>query len=205
MPLIRDILDYKSLSLVGLEKNTGKTECLNYVLKRLPLNRVTVAVTSIGIDGESLDQVTQTAKPEIVLRDGIFFGTSEKHYKERGLWSEIVDISNESTSLGRVVTAKALNSGNLLLSGPSSTTFLKRWMDGIKKFGVDLTIVDGALSRLSLASPAISEAMILSTGAAFSANMNSLVEKSAFVVDLIKLNKTRDLAIDKLSFIETPE
>ena len=35
MPFIEDILKHKSLSIVGLEKNTGKTECLNYVLSRL--------------------------------------------------------------------------------------------------------------------------------------------------------------------------
>ena len=35
MPFINDIATFKSLSIVGLEKNTGKTECLNYILGRL--------------------------------------------------------------------------------------------------------------------------------------------------------------------------
>ena len=37
MHIIDDILQYQSLSIVGMEKNTGKTECLKYVLERLPL------------------------------------------------------------------------------------------------------------------------------------------------------------------------
>ena len=187
MPFVGEILKYRSVSIVGLAKNAGKTECLNYILKRLPLDYFNVAVTSIGIDGESLDQVTSTAKPEITLREGMFFGTSEKHYRQRKLLSELYDVSDETTAIGRVVTAKALSEGKGLLSGPSSASALKRWMSSLDRFGVDLVLVDGALSRLSTASPAVSEAMVLSTGAAFSANIKDLVAKTAYVVELIGL------------------
>ena len=185
MPFVDEILKHRSVSIVGLEKNTGKTECLNYILKRLPLDYFNVAVTSIGIDGESLDQVTSTAKPEITLREGMFFATSEKHYRERKLLSELYDVSDETTALGRVVTAKALGEGKVLLSGPSSGSALRRWMSSLNRFGMDLVLVDGALSRLSTASPAISEAMILSTGAAYSANIKDLVSRTAYIVELI--------------------
>lgn len=178
------------MSIVGLQKNTGKTECLKYVLARLPLERKRVAVTSIGIDGETTDQVTRTQKPEIVLRQGMYFGTSEAHYRQRRLVSELIDVSDESTSLGRVVTARALTQGKILLSGPSSTLGLKRWMSDVRRHHIDLAIVDGALSRLSLASPAVSQSMILATGAAFSINMSHLVQRTAFVVDLINIGVT---------------
>mgnify|MGYP006352224553 CR=1 FL=1 len=52
MPFVSDIVKYDSLSIVGLEKNTGKTEALNYILRRLPSTGAKLAVTSIGIDGE---------------------------------------------------------------------------------------------------------------------------------------------------------
>lgn len=187
MPFINEILKYSSLSIVGLEKNTGKTECLKYVLNRMPVNTRRIAVTSIGIDGETVDQVTRTQKPEIVLPQGMYFATSEAHYKLRRLVSELVDVSDENTSLGRVVTAKALTAGKILLSGPPSATGLIRWMNQMRRLGVDLTIIDGALSRLSSASPAVSESMILATGAAYSANINTLVQKTAHVVQLINL------------------
>lgn len=192
MPFINELIKYKSCSIVGLEKNTGKTECLNYVLQRLPLNERRVAVSSIGIDGETTDQVTKTAKPEIFLREGIYFGTSEKHYLIKRLSAELLEISDENTSLGNIVTAKALTPGKVLLSGPSSTNGLRRWMNDMKKYDVDLTIVDGALSRMSLASPTVSESMILATGAAYSANINTLVQKTAFVVKMINLDLTSE-------------
>ncbi|MBR3914840.1 MAG: hypothetical protein IKJ64_03870, partial [Bacteroidales bacterium] len=143
-----------------------------------------------GIDGETTDQVTKTAKPEIFLREGVYFGTSEKHYLTKLLTSELLEISDENTSLGNIVIGKALTPGKLLLSGPSSTNGLRRWMNEMQKYDIDLTIIDGALSRLSLASPAVSESMILATGAAYSANINTLVQKTAFVVQMINLELT---------------
>ena len=192
MPFIKELVKYKSCSIIGLEKNTGKTVCLNYVLDRLPLDGMRIAVSSIGIDGETTDQVTRTAKPEIILKANTFFATSEKHYLNRKLVSELVDVSDESTSLGRIVTAKALTKGKILLSGPSSNFGLRRWMNSMRKFDIDLILIDGALSRMSLASPATSESMILSTGAAYSANINTLVQKTAFVVEMINLDLTSE-------------
>ena len=193
LPFIDEILRYDSLSIVGLEKNTGKTECLKYVLDRLPVQDKRIAVTSIGIDGETVDQVTRTQKPEIVLREGMYFGTSEMHYRQRRLVSELIDVSDEGTSLGRVVTARAITDGKILLSGPSSASSLKRWMDDMKqRFHIDLVIIDGALSRMSSASPAVSESLILATGAAYSANISTLVSKTAHVVDLVNLELTSD-------------
>lgn len=203
MPFINEILNYDSLSIVGMEKNVGKTECLNYILRKLPLQEKSVAVTSIGIDGENKDQVTSTKKPEIYLREGMYLSTAEAHYRERRLVSELVEITNERSSLGRIVTAKVIVGGKALISGPSSGVSLRRWVEGIKKYGIDLTIIDGAISRLSSASPAISKAMILSTGAALSSNINTLVQKTKFVVEMIGLDKLEDASRDTLCDIES--
>ena len=195
---IPELLKYRSLSIVGLEKNTGKTECLNYILKRLPLHEMKVAVTSIGIDGETVDQVTRTAKPEIWIGEGVYFSTAHRFYASKGLYSELVDISDERSSLGEIVTAKALCSGKVLLAGPSSAPSLRRWMDRMDRFNVDLKIIDGALSRLSLASPAVSQAMVLATGAAYSINMQTLVNRTKFIVDLINLDLAENEIVSRL-------
>ena len=202
MSFINEILNYDSLSIVGMQKNTGKTVSLNYVLDRLPVESKRIAVTSIGIDGETTDQVTHTRKPEIFLRQGMIFGTSEKHYRQRRIVSELMDVSDERTSLGRVVTAKALTGGKILLSGPSSASGLKRWMNDMHRLGIDLVIMDGALSRMSLASPAVSQSMILATGAACSHRMETLIQQTAFVVDLIKIPLTGEANLKRLMPIE---
>ena len=192
MPFVKDIENYKSLSIIGLEKNTGKTECLNYVLSRLSDSGKTIALTSIGIDGENKDQVKQTHKPEIDVYQGMMFVTSELHYKSRKLVSEILDVSKQSTSLGRLVTAKAITTDKVMISGPANNAGLIDIINNMSNFGVDITIVDGALSRKSLASPTVTEAMILATGAALSSNITQLVFKTKYVFDLIALNETNN-------------
>ena len=165
MPFVHELLKYRSVAVVGMEKNCGKTECLNYILRNLPSDGPGVCVTS----------------------SGMFFSTSETHYRSRRLVSEIVDVSGETTALGRLITARVALEGKVILSGPSSTVSLKRWMDSISGFGIGLTIIDGALSRKSSASPAVSEAMVLATGAALSCNMPALVDRTAFCVEMIRL------------------
>ena len=187
MSFIGQIQNLKSLSIVGLEKNTGKTVCLNYILERLP-SSFHVAVTSIGIDGESKDQVTGTAKPEIILKEGTLFSTSEVFYARRQLLSDLLEITSERSSLGRIVTARVVRGGKVMLSGPSSAQSLSRWVQSVEKFTPDLTIVDGALSRLSSASPIISESLILTTGAAYSADLETLVRRTKFIVELVRLD-----------------
>lgn len=196
MPFVNEILRHRSLSIVGLEKNTGKTVCLNYILRRLAQRDIRVAVTSIGVDGEQTDSVYATAKPEISLYEGTRFITSERHYQQRQLVSQILDVDERRTSLGRLVTAEVICPGKVILSGAATTEKLRQQIEGLmgKKSGVkrenkgpELTIVDGALSRLSLASPTVTDAMILATGAAVSPNLQQLVSKTRFVYRLINL------------------
>lgn len=189
MGFVDDIFAYRSLAIVGLEKNTGKTECLNYILGRIGMEAQRFALTSVGIDGEDRDQVCQTPKPEIEVPEGMIFVTSEKHYREKRLIAEVLDISEERTALGRLVTARAKSSGKVLLSGPADTGGLKRLIGRMQGIGVQTTIVDGALSRLSLASPAVTEAMILATGAAVSGNIPELVRRTKYVYELIGLEE----------------
>ncbi|MEG0500410.1 MAG: hypothetical protein RR550_04715, partial [Rikenellaceae bacterium] len=124
-----------------MEKNCGKTVVLNHILSRLADYKITTAVTSIGIDGETKDAVTHTAKPEITLREGTLFATSASHYLTRHLQSEILAIGADSTSLGAVVISRVLQKGQVLLSGPGDTPSLKRLIDRFHTLGADLVLV----------------------------------------------------------------
>lgn len=198
MSLIDNILQCKTLSITGMAKNTGKTVALNYLLEQLRKRGVRVAVTSIGIDGEKTDQVTQTEKPEIELYEGTVFVTSEYHYRQRLLLSEIIDLSDDSTSLGRLVTARVLQAGKVILSGPATTGGVRKVLDRMGEYGVDLTIVDGALSRKSHASPTITDGLILSTGAAIAPDLNTIVKKTAEVHDLMQIPEYETPLADEL-------
>lgn len=202
MSFIDSILKCRTLSITGMAKNTGKTVALNYLLEQLRLCDKRVAVTSIGIDGEKTDQVTQTEKPEIELCEGTIFVTSEYHYRQRLLLSEILDLSDDSTSLGRLVTARVLQAGKVILSGPATTGGVRKVLDRMGEYGVDLTIVDGALSRKSHASPAITDGLILSTGAAIAPDLNTIVKKTSELYDLMKLPEYETAYAEELMQME---
>lgn len=203
MPFINDILQHRSLSIVGLEKNTGKTVCLNYILHRMNELGIHVGVTSIGVDGEQVDAVFATAKPEITLYEGTYFITSEQHYMKRQLVSVIEHVDSRRTALGSLVTARVLVRGKALLSGAATTGVLRNQIEQLDSMGVNLCIVDGALSRLSLASPTVTDAMILATGAVVSANMKQLVTKTKFVHNLIRLDEVAPNLKEILNNIES--
>ena len=203
MPFVEDIRNYRSLSIVGLEKNTGKTVCLNYLLGRLDELGISTAVTSIGVDGEQVDSIYATAKPEIRLYEGMQFITSERHYAQRRLVSDILSVGELRTALGRLVTAQVLCAGKVLLSGAATTGLLRKQIDQFKRQGVQLTVVDGALSRLSLASPTVTDAMILATGAAVSPNLQQLISRTRFVYRLINLPEVSESLQGKLANIPT--
>jgi hypothetical protein len=211
MPFVEDILRRGSVSIVGLAKNAGKTEVLNYVLRRIGEGAAEaagaagetgttetdgetgagraakVAVTSIGIDGEAVDQVKRTPKPEIEIPEGMIFTTSETHYRQKRLVAEVLDVGRRETALGRLVTARATTAGKVILSGPSDTAGVRELIQGLWRFGVSTVLVDGALSRLSHGSPAVTEGMVLVTGAAVSGNMDKLVRETKYVYDRTRL------------------
>lgn len=187
MPFLEKIITQQSLSVVGLAKNVGKTETLNYILRRLCTYPKKIAITSIGVDGESSDVLYNTPKPEIDVYEGMVFATAERFFHTKQMPAEILSVSERTTSLGRLVVARAKTTGRVLLAGPPDTCWLKTLIDEMPNHDIDLTLVDGALSRLSLGSPAVSDSIVLATGAAVSISTPELVRKTKFIYDLLRL------------------
>ena len=202
MTLINEIMDSGSVAIVGLAKNAGKTVCLNFLLRRLREKDHRFALTSIGVDGENRDIVFHTEKPEVTVYENMLFVTSETHYRSKRLVAEILDVSRESTALGRLVTARALDSGKVTLSGPADTASLRRLIDSLRGRGVQTTIVDGALSRLSLSSPAVTDALVLATGAAVANTTEGVVRATRFVYDMLRLPQADAGAVRLLNGID---
>ncbi|MFI3297737.1 MAG: hypothetical protein R3Y59_08960 [bacterium] len=187
MPFIEDILNYNSISIIGVEKNCGKTVVFNYILSRLKDKNITLATTSIGVDGERVDMVKGSAKPEIKLYPNTLFATASSFYCTRRVTSVLVATTDITTAMGKVVIGKTLIEGKVLLGGASSTPMLSALIKQFKGLGAQMVLVDGALSRHSLASPAITDATILCTGAAVSLNIDILVQTTKFRYEIMTL------------------
>lgn len=202
MQLAEEIGKYRSVAIAGLAKNTGKTVTLNYLLREGQKIGLKLGVTSIGVDGESIDIVSQSRKPEIKLYDGMWFATSETHFLKRKLEAEISGIMPRGTSLGRVVTGRALSNGKMLLSGPGDTASMKGVIADLQKKGAETVLVDGALSRVSQASPAVTDALVLATGAALSPDIPTIVARTVYMCRLTCLPEAERVLVEKLDNLD---
>lgn len=181
------VLGFRSLSIIGMCKNAGKTTVLNRIIRELRDEPMTLALTSIGRDGEAVDVVTGTAKPGIYVYEGSLVATARDMLRFCDATREIVAATPYSTPLGDVVIFRARSDGSVQLAGPSMTAQLTELANAFETLGADMVVIDGALSRKSLCAPAVSEATVLCTGASYSKSIDVVVGDTAFAAKLLTL------------------
>ena len=92
--------------------------------------------------------------------------------------------------MGEVIILRACSDGFIQLAGPSMTAQLARLKKRMFELGAAKVIIDGALSRKSLAMPAVSDAAILCSGASYSPDIRKTVEDTCFSAELMMLPQT---------------
>jgi molybdopterin-guanine dinucleotide biosynthesis protein len=184
---------YRSVSIIGMCKNAGKTTVLNEIIRHYSGSTQTLALTSIGRDGESKDLVTGTKKPGIYVSEGTLIATaSDLLLRHCDVTREILDTTGISTPMGDVVIFRARSDGAVQLAGPSMTSQLARLREDFIRLGADKVLIDGALSRKTLCSRSVTEATILCTGASYHKNLDIIIDDTAFQCKLLTLPETED-------------
>ena len=184
---------YRSVSIIGMCKNAGKTMVLNEIIRHWGGSVQTLALTSIGRDGESKDLVTGTKKPGIYVPEGTLIATaSDLLLRHCDVTREILDTTGISTPMGDVVVFRARSDGAVQLAGPSMTSQLARLREDFFHLGADKVLIDGALSRKTLCSRSVTEATILCTGASYHKNLDTVIDDTAFQCRLLTLPETDD-------------
>lgn len=178
--------NFKSVAVMGLAKNTGKTVTLNQLIEESTDEGVRLGLTSIGRDGERLDIVTETEKPAIFAPQGTLLATAEGTLRNTEAKVEVLRTTPFSTPMGDVVIARVREAGNVEIAGPDTNEQIRETMEMMQKFGAELVLVDGALDRVTAASPTITEAAILASGAALHREMDRVLEKTAHLVSLFQ-------------------
>lgn len=186
-PLRAALRAHRSLSIIGMGKNAGKTTVLNRLIGLMWDDPRVLALTSIGRDGESTDIVTGTEKPGIWVREGTLIATAVDMLRLGDVTPEILDTTGVYTPVGEVVILRALSDGHVQLAGPSIGEQLTAVAQQLYAHGTDIVLMDGAISRRSLAAPAVSEATILCAGASYSPDMEKVVADTAYACALLML------------------
>lgn len=184
---------YKRLSIIGMEKNVGKTTLLNKLINDIGTKKV-LGITSIGRDGEEVDVVTNTDKPRIYVRQGSIIATGRNCLGKCDITKEVLYVTDFTTPMGDIVLLRALSDGYVDIAGPSYNRQVKEVVKLMEDFGSEITIVDGALSRKSTAISDVSDATILATGAALSLDMLKVVEETKKTVNFLLLKEVPEIA-----------
>ncbi|MGK0469123.1 hypothetical protein [Clostridium sp.] len=194
--ILEMIRKYDSISIIGMSKNVGKTTTLNHILREAR-GRISLGLTSIGRDGEERDLVTATEKPKIYIEKGTIIATAKQCLFNSDITREILKTTGFNTPMGEIIICRALSDGYVDLGGPSVNYYMTSICDELKRFGSQLVIVDGALNRKTFASPSITDATILSTGAALSRSMIKVIEETRHTAQLLSLENENDMTILK--------
>ena len=147
------VAPHTTLCLAGMCKNAGKTTALNALIRGARARGVSLALTSIGRDGEREDLVTGTNKPPIYLTGGTLFATARGLLPKCDATGEILDMTGIHTPLGEVAILRALSDGFVELAGPSMRDQIVSLTEQLKGFGAQKVLIDGALFRRSLCDP----------------------------------------------------
>lgn len=195
---MENILDlikpYKTLSIIGMDKNVGKTTLLNFILKETR-GKISLGLTSIGRDGEEEDRVTATEKPSIYIEKGTYLATAKVCLSNSDITREIIRTTGINSPMGEIIEVRALSDGYVELGGPSVNSEMALVCKDLKELGCDIVIVDGALGRRTTASPSITEGTILCTGASLHQNMYKVVEETVKIVNLLSIEKEEKIEI----------
>ncbi len=203
---LEKIKNYSCIAITGMAKNTGKTSVLNRILSE-ETSKIR-AITSIGYDGESSDQVTGTEKPEIYIKKNTLIATADGLLNRCDFTKELLAYTGFNSPMGEVLIVKALSDGYAQIAGPSTRSQMEAVVKLLKNFGAEQILIDGALSRKSTAAVAFSDACILATGAAFSHNIDKIVDETVHFAKLLTLPEypnisNVELIVDTLNEDET--
>ena len=175
------------IAILGMCKNAGKTTVLNRLINEYRSSGRSLAVTSVGRDGEGVDLVTGTAKPPIYIHEGMLAATASGLFPFSDVSRELLDVTDTATPLGNVTVFKARSGGFVQLAGPSSISDMSRLCLRLRELGAETVLIDGALDRLSPAAAALDGVCILSTGASLDTDMGAVVAETAFICRVLTL------------------
>jgi hypothetical protein len=174
----------RSLAVVGLAKNAGKTTVVNALMANSPQR---FGLTSLGLDGERTDHLTGLAKPSITPPAGTLVATTQGSLDRSRYAMEALEVLPFHTPLGRVVIGRAAGVGAVEVSGPTTLAELRVTVERLQALGADQVLVDGAINRIGSASPRVSDGVVVATGGMVGDTLEDVLDATVGALDLLTL------------------
>jgi hypothetical protein len=190
----------RRVAVVGLAKNTGKTETLAALLRELEDCGQVVGVTSVGRDGEARDVIDRRIeKPRVRLCPGSLVATADALLRASGIRYEPLADTHVRTPLGTVLLARMLATGAVEVAGPSAASDVRVVADAMLAQGARHVLVDGAIDRRAASSPAVCDGLVVATGAVLSEQIEEVVAQTRAAVELVELPRLEDERVRELA------
>jgi hypothetical protein len=181
------------VALVGLAKNTGKTVTLAAMLAELDQAGRTIAVTSVGRDGEEHDVIdARISKPRVRLAPGSLVASTDELLRASGLAYELLSDTEVRTPLGRVFVVRLEQAGTVEVAGPSAAAQVRAVSESMLAHGAEQVLIDGAIDRRAASAPEVADGLIMATGAVLSTEIEEVVARTADAVELARLPVLED-------------
>ena len=195
-------INNKAIGILGTAKNTGKTTTFNFLLEWSNLKSIRVGLTSIGYDGEDIDNITGLPKPRILIQKGNTIATAEQFLFSIKDKIETIEKTAVHTALGQIAIGKAKKEGLVVLAGPNKGNDLQAIIQKLKQYKIQIILIDGALNRMI---PLIHcDALILTTGASRHTDIDLLVDEieSMSRVFSLPLRKNKQVSSEELKMYQ---
>jgi hypothetical protein len=174
----------RSLAVIGLVKNAGKTTVVNALMANC---RHLFGLTSLGLDGERVDHLTGLAKPRIAPPAGTLVATTRGSLDRSRYSMEVLEELPFHTPLGRVVIGRAGSDGQVEVSGPTTLAELRGTVARLLALGAEQVLVDGAINRLGSASPRVSDGLVMATGGMVGDTLDEALATTSTTLDMLLL------------------
>jgi hypothetical protein len=177
---------HATITVAGLAKNAGKTTVLNHLLAELD---GPFGLASLGLDGESRDQLTGLAKPRVRPPAGALVATAEGLAGNAPVRQRLA----MRTAVGEVVLVESTGEA-VIVSGPARLDELDRTLDALRDHGVRRILLEGALGRLGTAAPGRADAVVLAAGASLANGPDDYPLRVRLALDALDLPVSSDAA-----------
>lgn len=198
--LAGQVMPARRVTLVGLAKNTGKTEALTTLAAEMAGQGHPPAITSIGRDGEEVDVIRpQIEKPRIHCPAGTLVATTQPLIDRCGAPYEVLAETGLRTPLGTVVISRLGASADVEVAGPSTAAGIRAVAEEMLELGAEHVLIDGSIDRRAASAPGVADAVVLSTGAVLGHEVDEVAERTGRVVELVDLPEVADARTRELA------
>lgn len=179
----------KRIAIIGMAKNVGKTTTLNAL--QAGLSHLRLGFLSLGRDGEPQDLVTFREKPAIWVPRGSLVATAARMEEAATAKLQPLVTTSIRTPFGPVVLFRVLQEGEVILTGSRTGEQVQALLDFMEE-ECQIILIDGALNRRRTATPLLSDATILATGAAVSSSLSTVIQRTKDAVTILETPPLQD-------------